>query len=108
VVLADLYEVYMQIGKLAKKTQTGRATLDRYARMGLIPCIENSKNGYRDFSEEVIDRLQLIHDLRKKPFRLDLEEIKQIFGAVPLDELQSKRRVSKQTLLLHLITLGLM
>lgn len=97
----------MRIGDLARETGSGRATLDRYAQFGLVPFVEDVRNGYREFSEEAVLRVQLIQDLKRRPFRYGLDEIRRIFDKVPLAELDRRRVASKKDLLLYLIEVGL-
>jgi DNA-binding transcriptional MerR regulator len=89
----------MLFGELLKRTACKRSTLDRYVRLDLIPYAQNLENNYRKFPEEAINRVELIRLLTKRPFRLDLEEIRNIFQKVPIVELVAKKEVSIQHLL---------
>lgn len=93
----------MLIGDVAKAAQCKRPTLDRYVRAGLIPCSEDGESGYRIFTEEAITRVAMIKTLTKRPFRLDLEEIKDVFKKVPLSDLNAKRNTSVKALQRYLL-----
>lgn len=88
----------MLIGELFNKTKCKKQTLDRYIRLDLIPCGEND-NGYRTFDDEAVHRVELIKALTKRPFKRDLEEIKEIFKKVPITELMTKKKDSNKKLL---------
>ncbi len=80
----------MLIGDVLKQIKAKRATFDRYVRLGLIPFTESQENGYREFTQEAIDRGYLIRILTKRPFRLGLSDIKKIFDRIPISTLKTK------------------
>jgi DNA-binding transcriptional MerR regulator len=88
----------MLIGEILKATKCKRPTFDRYARLGLMPYSENQENGYREFDDEAVSRVQLIRVLMNRPFRLDLNDIKKIFEKVPIATLTKRMDASKRSL----------
>ncbi len=89
----------MLFWQLLKETKCTRPTLDRYVRLGLIPFVENPSNGFRKFPKEAIDRVELIRTLTKRPFKRDLEEIRNIFQRVPIPQLVAEKEISISHLL---------
>ena len=52
----------MQIGELARRTGVTTKTIRYYEDIGLIPEPDRAPNGYRDYREQAVDRLQFIRD----------------------------------------------
>lgn len=52
----------MRIGELAGRTGTTTKTIRYYEEIGLLPEPERDINDYRDYSEDVVDRLAFIRD----------------------------------------------
>ena len=52
----------MKIGELAQKTRVPTKTIRYYEEIGLLPPPERAANGYRDYSDEAIDRLRFVRD----------------------------------------------
>ncbi len=50
----------MQIGELAKLTNTSTKTIRFYEDSGLLPAPARSASGYRDYGPEIVDRLWFI------------------------------------------------
>jgi DNA-binding transcriptional MerR regulator len=77
------------IGDIAKRTQLSRATVDRYERLRLIePASEDTSSlKARYFDESTVKRIDLIKKLQKKPFRLLLEDVKNLFDNISIEVL---------------------
>ncbi len=52
----------MQIGELAHRVGVSTKTIRYYEDIGVLPQPERAPNGYRDYGDESIDRLQFIRD----------------------------------------------
>ncbi|MEX0699494.1 MAG: heavy metal-responsive transcriptional regulator [Acidimicrobiia bacterium] len=52
----------MRIGELAHRTGTTTKTIRYYEDIGLLPEPARDHNDYRDYSEDVVDRLEFIRD----------------------------------------------
>ena len=52
----------MKIGELADRTGVTTKTIRYYENIGLIPEPARAPNGYRDYQEQAVDRLQFIKD----------------------------------------------
>jgi MerR family copper efflux transcriptional regulator len=68
----------MKIGKLANKTELSIDTLRFYEREGLISSPRRLFSGYRDYSEEVLGRLEFIKEAKGLGF--SLREIKELLS----------------------------
>ena len=66
----------MHIGHLAQKAGTTTRTVRYYEEMGLLERVRRSKGGFRCYSEEQLNRLEMILSL--KEFEFDLEHIRLI------------------------------
>ncbi|KAA8962734.1 heavy metal-responsive transcriptional regulator [Mycobacterium sp.] len=66
----------MRIGELADAVGISTKTLRFYEEQGLLPEVERTPAGYRDYSPEVIARIDFIH--RGKTAGLTLAQIRQI------------------------------
>jgi len=64
------------IAQAAQKSNLSCYTLRYYDKEGLLPFVERSKSGYREFSEEDMDWLALIHCL--KSTGMPIKRIKEI------------------------------
>jgi DNA-binding transcriptional MerR regulator len=51
---------FYRSGELARLFDISSDTLRHYERMGLIPALQRSDNGYREYPLEVVDRIQLV------------------------------------------------
>ena len=51
----------MRIGELAAATGTTTKTLRFYEDSGLLPPAERAANGYRDYGQDAVNRLDFIH-----------------------------------------------
>ena len=68
----------MQIGELAKLSNTSAKTIRFYEDSGLLPPPARTESGYRDYGPEFVDRLRFIH--RGQAAGLTLQKVRQ---AVP-------------------------
>jgi DNA-binding transcriptional MerR regulator len=68
----------MQIGELAKLTNTSTKTIRFYEDSGLLPPPARSASGYRDYAPEIVDRLRFIH--RGQAAGLTLQRVRQILA----------------------------
>ena len=68
----------MQIGELAKLTNTSTKTIRFYEDSGLLAPPARSASGYRDYGLEVVDRLRFIH--RGQAAGLTLQKVRQILA----------------------------
>lgn len=66
----------MRIGEVAEAAGTTTKTLRFYEEQRLLPNPERSPSGYRDYSSDVIGRLDFIH--RGRAAGLTLAQIRQI------------------------------
>jgi DNA-binding transcriptional MerR regulator len=68
----------MRIGELAEATGTTTKTLRFYEDQGLLPAADRTPSGYRDYTRDMLGRLDFIH--RGQAAGLTLAQIKQILG----------------------------
>ena len=68
----------MQIGELAKLTNTSTKTIRFYEDSGLLRPPARSASGYRDYGPEIVDRLRFIH--RGQAAGLTLHKVRQILA----------------------------
>ncbi len=68
----------MKIGSVANKAELSIDTLRFYEREGLISSPRRLFSGYRDFPEEVLDRLEFIKEAKRLGF--SLREIKELLS----------------------------
>jgi MerR family copper efflux transcriptional regulator len=66
----------MRIGEVAEATGTTTKTLRFYEEQGLLPAAERTASGYRDYTTDVMGRLDFIH--RGRAAGLTLAQIRQI------------------------------
>lgn len=66
----------MRIGEVAEATGTTTKTLRFYEEQGLLRAAERTPSGYRDYSGEVLGRIDFIH--RGRAAGLTLAQIRQI------------------------------
>jgi len=76
----------MQIGELAKLSNTSAKTIRFYEDSGVLPAPARTGSGYRDYGPEFVDRLRFIH--RGQAAGLTLQKVRQILvihdrGEVP-------------------------
>ena len=75
----------LRIGELARYTETGKATIEHYLKLGLIEPARVEGQGYRLFAPESVERLRLVKKARLAGF--GLPEVHAMFSALPLQEL---------------------
>lgn len=79
----------MRTGEVEKLTEIKEANIKFYEREGLINPRRNG-NGYRDFSDEDVKRINQIKTLRL--LEVPIPEIKKLFdGEVPLKDVLEER-----------------
>ncbi|WP_431510729.1 MerR family transcriptional regulator [Variovorax sp. DAIF25] len=61
----------MKIGELAQKTGMAASAIRFYEQSGLLPAAERRANGYRDYDDAALKRLQLIQIAQNLGFSLD-------------------------------------
>jgi MerR family transcriptional regulator, copper efflux regulator len=61
----------MKIGELAAKTAMAPSAIRFYEQSGLLPPVERGANGYRVYSEVVLERLLVIQMAQNLGFSLD-------------------------------------
>lgn len=69
----------MQVGELAKKVGTSVRTIRYYEELGLIVPLERSAGGFRLYTEETLEKVQMIQNL--KLLDLPLTRIKELLNA---------------------------
>ena len=72
----------MRIGELSKETGVSERSLRHYEEKGLLPS-KRLANGYRDFDESAIEKVELIQMYLQ--IGLNLEETARIFAALKLN-----------------------
>jgi DNA-binding transcriptional MerR regulator len=68
----------MQIGELAKLTNTSTKTIRFYEDSGLLPPPARGASGYRDYGPEIVHRVRFIH--RGQAAGLTLQKVRQILA----------------------------
>jgi DNA-binding transcriptional MerR regulator len=68
----------MQIGELAKLSNTSTKTIRFYEDSGLLPPPARSASGHRDYGPEIVHRLRFIH--RGQAAGLTLPKVRQILA----------------------------
>ncbi len=66
----------MLIGELAKQTGVSTKTIRYYEKIGILPDAERNPNGYREYNQTDIHRLQLVAGARQ--LDISLPEIQEI------------------------------
>ena len=66
----------MKIGEAAAASGCHQETIRYYERIGLLPVPTRKTNGYRVYSEEMVDRLRFI--ARGREFGFSLDEIRSL------------------------------
>ena len=62
----------MKIGEIAKKTGLVGSTIRFYEEEGLLPPVMRGSNGYRDYPESALKRLDMVRKVQKMGFSLDV------------------------------------
>ncbi|WP_435108440.1 MerR family transcriptional regulator [Nocardiopsis synnemataformans] len=71
---------HMQIGEVAERTDLSLRTIRYYGEVGLVEPSARSRGGFRLYTEEDVDRLQLIK--RMKPLDFSLEETRELLASL--------------------------
>ena len=75
----------LRIGELARRTRTGKATVEHYLKLGLLEPFGTGPQGYRLFGPDSLGRIALLRKARLAGF--GLPEIRSMFLTLPLHEL---------------------
>lgn len=70
----------MHIGELAERTGLSLRTIRHYDDVGLLPATARTDGGFRVFSEDDLERLMVIKQM--KPLGFSLEEMAEILGLI--------------------------
>jgi DNA-binding transcriptional MerR regulator len=81
----------MQIGEVAERTGLSLRTIRYYEEVGLVVPSTRSQGGFRLYTEEDVDRLQVIK--RMKPLDFSLDQMRELLEIV--DRLGSGARLPK-------------
>ena len=73
----------MQIGEIAERTDLSLRSVRHYEDVGLLPVAERSPGGFRLYSQDAVDRLLVIKQM--KPLDFTLDQMRELLDA--LDEL---------------------
>ncbi|MFD3688881.1 MerR family transcriptional regulator [Nocardiopsis sp. NPDC058631] len=71
---------HMQIGEVAERTGLSLRTIRYYGEVGLVEPSARSRGGFRLYTEQDVDRLQLIK--RMKPLDFSLEETRELLDSL--------------------------
>lgn len=69
----------MKIGELAQRTGMATSAIRFYEASGLLPAAERGANGYRQYGEAALQRLQMIQLGQSLGFGLD--QLRELFAA---------------------------
>ncbi|MDG0832778.1 MerR family transcriptional regulator [Roseateles saccharophilus] len=69
----------MKIGELAQRTGMATSAIRFYEASGLLPPTERGSNGYRQYGEAALQRLQMIQLGQRLGFGLD--QLRELFAA---------------------------
>ncbi|MBG6226472.1 DNA-binding transcriptional MerR regulator [Arthrobacter sp. CAN_A2] len=72
----------MHIGELAERTGLSLRTIRHYDDVGLLPATVRTDGGFRVFSDDDVERLMVIKQM--KPLGFSLEEMAEILGLLAL------------------------
>ena len=75
----------MQIGDVAARTGLSLRTVRHYEDVGLLPVAERSPGGFRLYTEDAVERLLVVKQM--KPLEFPLEQMRELLEAV--DELRA-------------------
>ena len=86
----------LQIGDVAERTGLSLRTVRHYEEVGLLPAAQRSPGGFRLYTEEAVERLLVIKQM--KPLEFTLEEMRELLDA--LDELRAEPTAERRRELL--------
>ena len=69
----------LQIGQVAERIGLSLRTVRYYEEMGLLPPAQRSEGGFRLYTDEHVDRLQLIKGM--KPLGFSVQEMRELLDA---------------------------
>jgi MerR family transcriptional regulator, copper efflux regulator len=69
----------MKIGELSQRTGLATSAIRFYESSGLLPPAERGANGYRQYGDEALQRLQMIQLGQRLGFGLD--QLREVFAA---------------------------
>ena len=78
----------MHIGELADRTGLSLRTIRHYDDVGLLPATARTDGGFRVFSEDDLERLMVIKQM--KPLGFSLEEMAEILALLASDTADSE------------------
>lgn len=81
----------MQIGEVAERTQLSLRTIRHYDQVGLVPPSARSEGGFRLYTAEDVERLNLVR--RITPLGFSLEETAEILRLI--EEQRNDARVAE-------------
>lgn len=86
------FQVFMQIGELAEKTDISRDAIRLYERMGLLANVTrpNAYNNYKDYGAQNVFRINMIKEMQR--IGLKLKECKGVMEALVSDEMGAEKR----------------
>ena len=61
----------LRIGEAARLAGVSPDTLRYYERMGVLPAIERTESGYREYSEAVVQRIRFVRNALRVGFSLN-------------------------------------
>ena len=70
--------IYLTIGQVSKQTNVNIETIRYYERLGLLPNPPRRPSGYRQYNENVVQRLHFIKKAKELGF--SLKEIKELLS----------------------------
>lgn len=92
----------MQIGDVAERTGLSLRTIRHYEEVDLLPDPQRSQGGFRLYTEEAVQRLLLIKQMKPLDFTLDeMREILDLRERLANPRLSAKTRVGVLTRLSH-------
>jgi DNA-binding transcriptional MerR regulator len=81
----------MQIGDVAERTGLSLRTIRHYEEIGLLPAASRSTGGFRLYSDEAVERLLVIKQM--KPLGFSLEQMRELLEI--RDRLANPRQSAK-------------
>jgi MerR family copper efflux transcriptional regulator len=86
----------MQIGEVAERTGLSLRTIRHYEEVGLVVPSARSQGGFRLYTDEDVDRLQMVKRMKPLDFSLDqmrelLEIIDRLASGAPLPKAERTR-----------------
>jgi len=68
----------MRIGELAQQSGVSATAIRFYEDSGVLPASQRAVNGYREYNEEDVKRLNFVRNARELDFSLD--ELREVLG----------------------------